>query len=518
MCNSPEIYKDYLVVSGRRWFRRLLSYPGGRPGLFQVMRITERRVEDGFLVCLAPDRDSGKDDDSGHRAPGSIGRLFSIFDASNYMTSEMRHRCKSPHDDFLEHQQLFRPDKRCFFEIALGYVQQKPHFDIDVSVDKLTQEGFSDITTDELPLIGRHVLEAVMEACEAVLLARRDIRLVPERNFLVYSSNASNGTKVSYHLLIGGYKHVGNESAKAFYENVRAYLGNVSTHPGKVYAALVDPCVYSSKQQFRLLGSQKAGSGRVKIFVQRFMYKDEEYIHAPSAMSTFRESLLTYTRNCVDIGDLSMYLPPRRVPGASFEISDACADRAMKLLEDAMPDTFTFRCVVGNVVYVTKKGPYYCPVCDREHPHENPKLVITDGKVLYRCRRPPYGSLSLGCLDGRERYFYSYSDVENRSREGRQFPCVTDDAPVELPGVRQEENINTAKNRQHAALCDVATRFPNGMSFPVTAHPVVLSPPPVIALATPKMTPPPHKVDDTHVWTGSTMRKAWSPFRRRTNI
>ena len=96
------------------------------------------------------------------------------------------------------------------------------------------------------------------------------------RDLLLYSSHGSN--KRSWHILINNKCHDGNKEARAFYQAVLVKV-RVLTNGKYMQSEFIDPGVYSPRQQFRLIGSQKPGTGRPKIFCEQFVLSGIRYSH-----------------------------------------------------------------------------------------------------------------------------------------------------------------------------------------------------------------------------------------------
>lgn len=210
-------------------------------------------------------------------------RLYTLFD--NYI-------------EFAGFHQRYPPADRNFYELAIGDFLQKPHFDLDVKAGDI---GNTTLSLDE---VGEQLKDTVVEQIIAIL-AEKDVRLDIRRDVLIFTShgNTSVSSKRSYHIVINNYCHYNHKEARALYDLV------ISRFPDsmKPFAKFVDVAVYSSKQQFRMLGSQKKDSGRPKRFASSWMYKGQQidhiYLEQPEDsdhefMLQLEESLLTNTASC----------------------------------------------------------------------------------------------------------------------------------------------------------------------------------------------------------------------------
>lgn len=309
-------------------------------------------------------------------------------------TNEVKHsRIFSVFDSYIElylYQDQFEPDQRFFYEMILGDFPQKPHFDVDIKLDECTEESLN--LRGEL--VKNDLVTNIIEVMEEY-----GVKLSVERDILIYTSHGS--TKRSYHVVIHHYCHANHDQSAAFYRQV--------THKMKPEnAQYIDAGVYSSKQNFRLIGSQKMDSYRPKLFCQKFTVGEKEFNHVYDAefrsdkhkkVELLRESLVSWVRDC-------QYLPSFQTKEEedrkyNFEeigdLSDNIIQEAKKLLEkDDFP--FVVREIRGNVVSLRRLRPSFCDACKRIHEHENPYLLIV-GEYVYFCCRRSGNKLILGTLD-----------------------------------------------------------------------------------------------------------------------
>jgi hypothetical protein len=135
------------------------------------------------------------------------------------------------------------PLKRCFYEVIQGHRTQKLKFDIDsTNVEQAEQE---------FPMM--------LKAIEDTFYNVYKMRLTPRA---LVTCTSHSDAKRSWHIIINGYCVSSNVQAKAFYNKVWEMAPKTKTETGN---PCLDPNVYSSLQHFRLLGSAKQGSNRVKV-------------------------------------------------------------------------------------------------------------------------------------------------------------------------------------------------------------------------------------------------------------
>lgn len=280
---------------------------------------TEEEVNDGLLISL--------------RYKGS--KLFSLF--RDYI-------------EFLEYNDKVIESKRCFFEVILGQKKQKPRFDIDIE------------KVGNLEEMGNKVVTKLINTFVDII---QDIDF--KKDLMIFTSHSD--TKRSFHIVINNYYHNNNLEAREFYNIIKSKID------GK-YSKYIDHAVYSKFQQFRVLGSQKEDSNRPKIQLMSF----KKLTFSPV---TFRESLVTYTKNCKYIkGIVVKESLCHNIDG--LDLSSNTIDEIMKLIPD---ETLTISNVKGQMIMLRNNKGYYCSACDTTHEHENPFMLLIGNSVFFNCRR-----------------------------------------------------------------------------------------------------------------------------------
>lgn len=348
----------YRIINGIRWYYRLKQQKDGeknKKGLFSD--VPRHTLSNSLIVALSYlDTDTNKE-----------FRLYTSF--KSYL-------------EFGIYQLKLPQHERCFYEIILGESSQKPHFDIDID-------------NKEAP--GEEIKDNVIDAITEVLL-NKGIQLKMDTDVLIYTSHGNN--KQSYHVVINNYCHTNNVEAKAFYDNVM-------DHVKPEFTQWIDRAVYSPTQQFRIVGSQKYGSSRKKVFQKYWNYKgiviNYKYPESPDSpehemVMQLEASIVGYTGNC-------KFLPPfeprmdkikNYIESEDIDIKDATA--ALNLVAAAgkinVEDSrfpYKFLGINGPIVMLKRTKASCCKICNRVHEHENPYLVVVgDEKAVYfHCRRAP---------------------------------------------------------------------------------------------------------------------------------
>lgn len=342
------------TLKGKVFYYTLLE------GLF---RVHPRKGITGIIVC--------------YNLPPNDTRLFSLFD--------------TPYDlyNFI---QTFPPEERHFFEVIPGEWRQKAHFDVDVDLSK--QEGFpvtprdaNDLVTkrDEIVTF-RDNLTKKLTTCISKVLSSLGVDL---RDIRIYSSHSTK--KLSLHIIVTSFACLTAQAAKRLYRYVVKHM------PIEL-GEFVDPKVYSVLQQFRLLGSCKHGTDRVKRLMKAWYFDDIriEGCHPYTDYDQFVESLVTW-----GMTDLKLFpeLPEEEISTfkASGDIQIGSLDGEMIafIVDKVNGETpyVAFRKISGNCIQLTRKRASFCEICQRVHEHESPFIICREDKftgainVLYYCGR-----------------------------------------------------------------------------------------------------------------------------------
>lgn len=297
-------------------------------------------------------------------------RLFTVFD--DYLK-------------FAMYQKELLPKLRSFFETIPGEKSQKPHFDIDI-----------DITPQNKNINFEEIKDCLIEQIISVLESF-NIKLKLNIDLIICTSHRED--KRSYHIIVNNYSHANNIEAKFFYELV---IKNIQPE----YKQYIDAKVYSSMQQFRILGSRKIGKENVKIFNEVWQYKGQTikymypvYVESENHKQILQlnASLITTTSNCKILPILIPEQIYRKYDDPNWTgITKEEAQKALQLLagmnsvsykDPSFP--FTMGDIHDHFVLLKRKNRSTCRICNRIHENENPYLFIIGNQktVWFDCRR-----------------------------------------------------------------------------------------------------------------------------------
>lgn len=228
------------------------------------------------------------------------------------------------------------------------------------------------------------MVETIIKGCQ-IILEPNVLNL--EKDVLIYTSHDVD--KVSYHIVLDHWCHHDHVEAKAFFDQVYNYCqGELK---GK-YVDCIDSSVYKPNQNFRILGSQKCLSNRVKIFQPYFYYNGDIINHTCIMIDNIDKqnlhhlckSLITFTSGCQLLQ--TFYIEKNTIK-YNYYITEKDLEEITTLLHKQFNNMFTIRDVVGYKVFLKRAKPYHCPMCLRVHLHENPMLLVYYGAVKWSCRR-----------------------------------------------------------------------------------------------------------------------------------
>lgn len=350
----------YKIINGIRWYYRLKPQDGdpNKKGLFSDT--PRSSLSKSLIVSL-----SHKDHD--HNNTYLLFTHFkSYLEYGIYMMKLPRH-------------------ERCFYEIILGESAQKPHFDLDIPVPR-----GGNVNGDE---VVNNLVDGIIK-----VLGDRGIKIIPQKDVLIFTSHGE--TKQSYHVVINNYCHTNNIEARAFHDMVIDHIKPENKQ-------WVDSAVYSPTQQFRIVGSQKIGTTRVKVLSKVWLYNNTtinfEYPEPPDSpehelVMQLESSIIGFTGNC-------RFLPPFE-PRADMiknymDIDDVDVNDAHnainliavagKITVDDSRFPYKFLGINGPIVMLKRTKPSNCRICNRVHEHENPYLIVIgdEKNVYFHCRRAP---------------------------------------------------------------------------------------------------------------------------------
>lgn len=384
-----------VTIEGIRWYYRLVASSEYPDRNYLLSKLSPEQLDHGLIVCFTPGRIHGK---PSVNKEGKPHKLFGFF--QDYI-------------EFFHYMGLFRPEHRLFYEVILGELPQKPHFDLDIAQDKFL-ELYPDL---DWKVESWRIVQNLLRAIQTELPV--DIC----KDVLIYDSNSE--TKVSYHVIINNHCHTDNKEAEAFY---RAVMGHFNAFTSDIYkdTKFIDPCVYKSVQQFRMIGSQKYQSNRIKQFHAGFYLDGKLYHHeyADSGLTSnpdlinliiFRESLISFVSGCKYIkayiqqdqrqysGDfLNVELGNTSVQGIYTMVAEYICKLEFEIPHHGWVKTVRFpyaiREVKGGQIFLRRTAQAWCPLCKQRdmHTSEGSVIRVIDTRITWKCFRYTGPSMFIG--------------------------------------------------------------------------------------------------------------------------
>lgn len=376
------------TISGINWYYYLVPNEN-HYSLIESIGVSELKKK--FIVCQTLPNDKN---------PKKPTRLFAAFNSLF---------------EFVHCMINITPERWFFFEVILGEQVQKLYFDIDISRETLEKLNIiqPQMSTEQV----QQTMDLFANGLLTSLVGRivdtfsiRNHKIDIARQVLLFSSNSTE--KRSYHVIIDGYAVANCKENNILANEV---LDGFPSH----YKECIDSSMYSVKQQLRLLYSQKPGSGRPKIFVDRWQYGHHiiEYpyhnVSAPDVNSLeaiklnilFQAACVTYTERCQIIPILfETPIINHNLTGrpkfwsetGAFDdydenlLTDEILTAICERIDSILFEIFKMDKTLGTLILLRRKRSAHCSLCDRVHDNENAFLRInTAGKVYFYCRRNP---------------------------------------------------------------------------------------------------------------------------------
>ena len=372
-----------MEFNGHRWYHRLVENSESRiPSLMKNYNL--KQLSRMVSVCFTPNFNPF----SQIKVPyltedGSHVRLYSSFRTYTYLFGFIN---------------LYSLEDRTFYELIFGEIDQKLHFDVDIS--------------DELLPSAENIKDELIKSIYNVLREVCDVELDVEEDVLIFTSHSNS--KKSYHVIIDNYKVKNNIECKYFYT---LCLQGIQEN----YRKAIDHAVYGSRQNFRLLGCTKSGVYRPKIFNKEFELFGKKVKNSTNTdtgnslldfYNVFTKSLVSMTSTCKFLNGLSKALIPRVFN--DVEIPEKTVENILLTMKEKIEDSPFIIANVGNgIISLKSTRKYFCQLCDRFHDHENPYINILNGRAFWNCRRSETGSIFLGDVE--------IIEIEEEEGEGEVF-------------------------------------------------------------------------------------------------
>lgn len=375
------------IIHEKEWYYYFIP---NKDGYSLTDKIGPNEINKKFIVCAHIPKPNAKEGDK-------PTRIFSAFDSAL---------------DFFYYIKDIPQERWVFFEYIMGDQVQKLYFDIDVKIEKLVEIGIINNPGDpnhckqQLDLFGNQLISSLVGQIVTVF-NKLGYPIDIAKQILLFTSHSE--TKRSYHIVVNGYAVANAEENEILAEDI------LKEFPEYIFKYRIIDRLFSSRQQFRLLYSQKAGSGRPKIFVNKWYYGDNliEYKHkeelSPIVKFTtlFQASCVTYTESCQIIpiscpDDDSKKFRGRYRSWAEMgtfdnneeiKVTEEIVEVIHKRVDPKMFDIYKFDKdrVTGSFIWMNRKTELIgteimCTLCGRTHSSIGAFLRVDKyGKVYFHC-------------------------------------------------------------------------------------------------------------------------------------
>lgn len=320
--------------------------------------------------------------------------------------------------DFLNWREQIPQRERCFHEVIFGKRPQRLKFDIDDLDDPARLHDITEAILDEL-YASYFEIDGIMAT---------------DKHLLITSSTSEEEPKNSYHIIIYPYAVENNEEAKEFTKKV------INRLP-KETAKYIDATINKSVQNFRLMGSIKPNSTRIK-----------KIMAAEETREDFMNSIITVGPETTILRTLS----PMAIASADDTTRELEGD-ATQILEYLKRYTVghEFKERKGNLFLFKRLRPSMCEICERVHDNDNTLMISINEQdnVIFateHCRHSEE-SRSLGVIGETEKacnFLGKYINSVNNGKINVHNSNYTalERGPINLysaPNMRPYENTRT---------------------------------------------------------------------------
>lgn len=248
-----------------------------------------------------------------------------------------------------------------FYEIIQG--KQSLYFDFDCS-EKISDLDFS--------IFNQKILEEITEKFPIIIN--------------LYTSHSTTGKKFSYHVIVKGIFFDDHEKCGFVAKKIVANLNDEN-----LLKKYFDNSVYTSRRNFRMLGSRKIGSDRIKIFSKN-LYKSENYKNRFES-NDLRMSLVgeIYDSEIFIVNlkknDEPFFSEKNNFPEINWD------QKKIDFVKIFLAAKFSGQFNIGknkkNFLSLERKSTGMCLVCNRVHSSDNAYVSFFGEKFYFVCWRNP---------------------------------------------------------------------------------------------------------------------------------
>ncbi len=337
--------------------------------------------------------------------------LFTIYPPSDYKDKEYLYYC-----NIIENKRVFGittirrmfefllsipPPKRNVFELCPSEWYRKLYFDIDISRETPEYDK-----SDSIIQVLIHAIQDSINECFED--GNEDEEDVYPHNIICKVTQSHTSFKKSYHIITPDFACKNYIGVKAFYNMVMQKLPSelVINSTGKANN-IIDPKVYSSNQNFRLLYCTKPGRQAYKLLdnspildeltLTKIKHMSDTRLEKVPQYKEFKDMLITYVPGRTMILDIPHKY--NKIPKSNNTHQVASHSSLLnayniwrsnnkELADQYKIPSDTSYDIKNNRIRLDRIKPGLCEKCDRVHYKDNAYLVVNNnGNVYFNCYR-----------------------------------------------------------------------------------------------------------------------------------
>lgn len=221
-----------------------------------------------------------------------------------------------------------------------------------------------------------------------ILTINKCIKRYTSASYQILLFTSSSEDKISYHIIVDGLY------VKNIYYN-RRFANYVCWMFEKDYpniSCLIDQGVYSVGRFLRICYSRKYGSNRYKTLTHYSLHNTEIIYKDITSKTIILKSLVSYVSKSDRKLSINIYSDPiksieRQEDSIEIEDAEDIYQSYLKYCKINNLHPLSYRDVNGDIIYLDRIRSSFCPVCEREHSHENAFLSIQKSGIIYKCYR-----------------------------------------------------------------------------------------------------------------------------------
>jgi len=250
-------------------------------------------------------------------------------------------------------------------------------------------------------------------------------------DILINLYDSSGYEKVSHHIVVKGVYFQNHDHCGSIAKEIISKLSDESN-----LKKSFDDAIYTSRRNFRLLGSRKKGSVRVKKFA-KVLYKDENFSCSflndflrMSLINDIKESkeILLETNKEFQLSD-DMSTDQNKKETRQIEWKHEDLLEIDKFINSELDSAFRRNGFGGGCLNLLRQKPSKCPICKdkkggkRVHDNENSYIIKTKDGLYYICRRAsPTERIKIGSEHEEDWTFeYKPKKIEENSNESEKL-------------------------------------------------------------------------------------------------